>query len=105
MGYSTCYTLTVEGDNDRDIITALRAECSNADYALDEIGEPCDSCKWYDHDDDIKSFSLKYPDVIFHLHGEGEEAADVWNTYYKNGKMQHCPAIITFEPFDENKLK
>lgn len=105
MEYYTSFTLTVASENAKEIIAALRAECSNADYALDENGEPNDSTKWYDRDKDMKAFSLKYPDVLFKLNGEGEESGDIWNTYYKNGKSQTCQAIITFEPFDESKLK
>jgi hypothetical protein len=105
MGYNTRHMLTIDGEIDEEIIADLRATCEDAGYALEENGEPADSCKWYDADKHLKAFSLKYPEKVFCLHGEGEEAADVWNTYYRNGKMQHCPAIITFEPFDESKLK
>lgn len=66
-----------------------------------------ESCKWYDHDIDMKALSLKFQDVIFTLHGEGEEEDDKWNKYYLNGQVQFCQAKITieYEPFDVCKLK
>jgi hypothetical protein len=53
----------------------------------------------------MRAFSKIYPNTLFKLKGEGEEAGDVWIKYFKNGKMQSCPAKITFEEYDENKLK
>lgn len=105
MGCYRYHTLTIDGEIDEEIIADLRATCEDAAYALEETGEPFDSCEWYDADEHLKTFSQKYPEKVFCLHGVGEESADIWNTYYKNGKMQHCPVIITFEPFDESKLK
>lgn len=49
--------------------------------------EPYTLTKWYDNDDDMLELSRKFPDTIFKLHGNGEEAGDVWDSYYKNGKM------------------
>ena len=64
-----------------------------------------DSCKWYEHNTDMMEISKKYPNVVFVLHGEGEEAGDLWNAYYKNGKMQKCKGKITYDDFDEKELK
>ena len=61
--------------------------------------------KWYDHDKDMIAFSTLFPNLVFKLTGEGEESEDIWVKYYKNGKMQHCPAKITFDPYNENELK
>lgn len=64
-----------------------------------------DSCKWYSHQKDMIEYSLRYPDTVFELSGEGEESGDIWKEYYKNGKVQVCKVVITFEKFDESKLK
>lgn len=100
MGYYTNHSLTVLNGTGGEI-EHLKRTCDNADYALGSG----DSCKWYEHDDDMLRFSKLYPDATFVLSGEGEEAGDVWKTYYKNGKMQHCPGKITFDEFDESKLE
>ena len=64
-----------------------------------------DECKWYDHEADMKIFSALFPEVLFMLRGEGEESEDIWMKYFQAGKMQIAKATISFEPFDEKKLK
>lgn len=63
------------------------------------------TCKWYDHEEDMKIFSKRFPTIIFKLEGVGEEPGDLWVKYFKNGKMQKCIAIISYEEYDESKLK
>jgi hypothetical protein len=64
-----------------------------------------DSSKWYDHEDDMREFSKLYPNVVFRLEGEGEEAGDVWCKFFQNGKMQDAtPPTPEFYPFDPDKL-
>ena len=87
------------------IIADLRKSNENAKYGLSEDGTCNGECKWYDHEEDMRSFSEKYPTILFELEGEGEENGDHWFEYYLNGKMQRCKAIITFEPYDVTKLE
>jgi len=103
MGYYTSYTLEVE-DKHANLIEELCVTNEDAGYALYTDGSTQDSCKWYDHKDDMLRFSQKHPDVMFTLKGEGEEAGDVWVEYYLGGKCQRCKASITFEDFDPDKL-
>ncbi len=100
MGYYTTHSLDLEGAGDEfdNIIADLRENNECAEYALDENGDAEESCKWYDSSKDLKEFSKKYPDVLFTLHGEGEEPGDLWNEYFKNGKNQHCAGEITYPP-------
>lgn len=103
MGYNTRYDLTiVKGDN--SLIGELREFCEDAAYALDENGAPEESCKWYRCKDDMKRFSLLHPEALFKLHGDGEEAGDIWEAYFQNGKMQMCKAKITFDEFSQELL-
>lgn len=122
MGYETKYKLEVSGElsskkkiegedengnpawilvtetiDARDLLEEVRAN-SGYQYLFGE------SVKWYDHEDQLRYISKKYPNLVFELNGEGEESGDIWIKYFKNGKMQHCEAKITFDPFDETKL-
>lgn len=76
------------------------------EYAVGSVTEDWynDSCKWYEHVEDMIKFSKQFPDVVFELEGIGEENGDMWKEYYKNGKYQHCPAKITYEEYNPNKL-
>lgn len=121
MGYLTSYKLDWQG-----VVSAIRP-CPHCDgkgtIPVDDIvydfvkNEPFlyggtepiapsleDSCKWYEHEEDMKQLSLKFPDVLFTLRGEGEESGDVWVKYFKEGKMQISKAEIKLEPFDAAKL-
>lgn len=104
MGYYTNFTLEINV-SDETIIPQFREECDDASYALDDGGDCSDSSKWYDCESDLKTFSVKHPEVLFTLSGEGEETGDLWILYVKNGKSQHCQAIITYPAFDESLLK
>lgn len=105
MGYYTGYSLNISGPGSVHIIYEVRAKYENARYAFDENGEQYATCKWYDHEDDMKAFSRLYPDVLFTLNGIGEDYPDIWVKYFKNGKMQFVKAKIVLDPFDESKLK
>jgi hypothetical protein len=103
MGYYTKHTLDIIGGH-YDILNDIIESDMDTFYGLDTDGSTLDSVKWYSHEEDMKRVSLKYPDLVFKLRGEGEEAGDMWIHYYKNGKVQKCEAKITFDEFDENKL-
>jgi hypothetical protein len=109
MGYCTRYELEVfEGELSISEILSKESEegtFDGLDYAIDTNGEYEQECKWYEHEADMHFLSLRYPEITFLLSGEGEESGDVWKKYFKNGKMQHCPAVITFAKYNEAKLK
>lgn len=118
MGYQTSYSLTVSpgasGDAIEDFVQGLGypgmldESVSWRNYALEYNGNgvwyPSDNVKWYEHDAFMVSLSLKFPNVLFTLSGEGEEAGDLWRSYYKNGKHQLCDAVITYPEYDESKM-
>ena len=73
----------------------------NYDLCLD-----CDDeARWDDNEEEMLELSQEFPDVLFKLHGEGEESGDIWDKYFMNGKMQYCPAEIICPPFDRDKLE
>lgn len=123
MGYYTYYTLeTIENKYKVfDIISYMKEQYDNSSeckyyafqYEFESLLEDdyatyfelySDECKWYEHDEEMIELSLKFPDTVFCLHGEGEESGDIWNKYYKNGKSQYCPARIVYDEYDETKL-
>jgi len=98
MGYYTNYELEiVEGGDYNTDYEEVVAE--QVDYNPFE-----EETKWYHHEKDMVNVSKKHPKVLFKLKGEGEEAGDLWVNYYKDGKSQHCPGVITFDEYDESKL-
>jgi hypothetical protein len=123
MGYYTHFKLEVDVSNMTAIPEKKCANCGQVtqlavdpldvirDYELSSwgtIGEVMDmeeSSKWYEHEEDMKSVSKKFPDALFTLRGEGEEAGDVWVKYFRNGKMQVEKAEIKLAGFDPKKLK
>jgi len=109
MGYNTTYTLRTY-DSDKDIIEisddASEDEFEWLKYAIDDDGEwRVISNFWHDHETDMRKLSIKYPDIVFELYGEGEIRGDIWIKYFKNGKMQSGHTKITFDKFDEKKLR
>lgn len=103
MGYITTYTL--KADSNKDAIVDLRFGYEDANYAVNDDGSTNESCKWYSHEEDLKGFSLLYPDTLFELHGKGQDEGDLWAKYFKNGKVQVAKAFISYPPFDETLLK
>jgi hypothetical protein len=101
MGYYTYFRLEVTPESEE--VRRVTEEDESYSYALSESGG--DSCKWYDHESDMRELSSRFPNQLFELTGEGEEAGDLWVKYFKDGKMQSCPAIITYDPFDASKLR
>lgn len=112
MGYYTNFKLTVLDDmDDVEIDSAIHNEWDNRDLyentlSLQElIEDSCDSMKWYDHTVEMLEVSLRYPEYIFILDGDGEEAGDLWRHFYKNGKHYKWTPQIDRPSFDKTKLK
>lgn len=60
--------------------------------------------KWYDWKEDMSLLSKRFPEILFYLHGEGENSDDLWDAYFLGGKSQYCPAVITYDDFNPDKL-
>lgn len=120
MGYYTKFELDIKGAGERwvtgvdengiktrvnigvdhDEITRELLTLAGYDSLFDD-----DTHKWYEHDNNMREISRKYPDILFVLSGEGEESGDLWRCYYKAGKAQRSIASIIYEEFDHSKLK
>lgn len=104
MGYYTSFNLKIKPNPNADLLSEVLYEDSFTikdlvnDYSTDDT-------KWYDHESEMLALSLKYPEYLFILEGEGERSGDIWKKYFKNGKMQVCKAKITFDEFDESKMR
>jgi hypothetical protein len=107
MGYYTKFTLMVhKGNADiKQVIIGGAGMDAYFDRAFDDEGDGEDPCTWDNHEETIKKVSKLFPETVLALYGEGEENGDIWYKYFLNGKMQYCPATISFEDFDETKLK
>lgn len=107
MGYSTNYYLDVhEGElGISEILDSVGEDFNGLFYAVGLDGDTIDEVKWYSHEVDMIGLSLLFPNIVFELHGEGEDNDDVWNKYFKNGKMQICKAKVTFDKYDESELR
>lgn len=98
MGYYSEYSLKViNGDYNTDYERIISDEAEQRVFF--------DSCKWYSYQEDMKTVSKLYPEVVFEITGNGEDDDDFWKAYFKDGKMQMCPGKIFYDPFDETKLK
>lgn len=108
MGYYTYFTLTIERAPSEEFklqaIAELRADSESAAYALDENGDGVETCKWYNHDDDMIAISARWPGFLFILFGDGEDSTDQWYKYYLGGKMQYCPGEMVFPEFNEEDM-
>ena len=104
MGYYTNFELTMYPQPAEDLeITITRDIIALIDYTcLDEVRETdvqcflCDVLKWYHHKEHMIEISKKYPDIIFVLHGEGEDNDDMWNEYYCAGEFERVDAEIVY---------
>ena len=104
MAYYTRFTLTISNVPDQSMESLEQAIKAFGFEARDNGSYVCRAA-WYSDKEDMRRISALYPEVLFTLHGRGEEATDLWYRYFKGGKMQYAPAKIIYDEFDENQLK
>lgn len=112
MGYYTNYELEMKGFNynteipeEAEVIKVL-AKLEPNIFGLSTNHKDFAEClyqpmKWYNHKEVLKEVSKQFKDIIFTLHGEGEEAEDIWNEYYLNGEVFIAKATIHIPSFEE----
>lgn len=118
MGYYTDFTLTVsmyKTDNNfyktETIPYLTLVQLEDEIKKMNVFDDNCDSysayyanAKWYDWESDMCILSKRFPELLFYLHGVGEEIDDMWDAYFLDGKFQYCPCIITYDDFNPSKL-
>lgn len=116
MGYYTDYSLEVSmyrNDGKYESVSEELADLIDAEIqkigVLDEYSSSRDqwwaNAKWYDCEDDMILLSKRFPNVLFYLHGAGEDQEDMWDEYFLNGRYQFCRAEIVYDDFDIKKLE
>lgn len=119
MPYLTEYSLTIQSPHPftapevQAIINKLR-DASLLGYAFENDSHlpqgnrldffPAFPVSWYNSQQDLCILSQAFPAFLFTLTGRGENPDDLWQRYFKNGRVQHEPAIITFSPPDAHIL-
>lgn len=89
MGYSTYYTLNADHPELHDEMWEyIEENLKEVPYAIPDLsgGNDGDS-SWYEHEVNMEQLSAQFPDVLFELHGEGEESNDVWDKTFKGGTL------------------
>lgn len=106
MGYMTSYNLNVCNAASLVVLDPIEREIE-----LMNVFEEGDAksgwyvwTTWYDWEEDMILLSKKFPDVLFKLHGTGDDPEDLWEAYFFDGKIQVCPVKITYDDFDPAKL-
>ena len=56
-----------------------------------------DTCKWYEHAEDMMHIAEKFPALYFELEGAGEEFGDFWREYYHDMDIEECRGEIVYE--------
>jgi hypothetical protein len=64
-----------------------------------------ESYKFYEHEEDMRALSKRWPKVLFKMEGVGEDQDDHWLKYFQDGKMQVCAAVVTFPPYDPELMR
>ena len=104
MGYYTLFKLSVEcGDSSLLESDSFKADFNRiTSYDLDALDN--DLLKWYDYDNNMLEISKLYPNTVFLLTGDGEEALDLWKAYYCNGESERVEVEIKFPEVDVSSI-
>ena len=109
MGYYTYVNVEVNegGPNPDQVAQTLAEETGDPDAAYwKTVLAGGDEVKWYEREADMRRVSLRHPEAVFTLRGEGENPADQWVEYYQDGKLQaEERPEWTPPPFDPANLK
>ena len=72
--------------------------------AWEDILNGYERVAWHNHEHDLAKATAHWKNIIFDLHGRGEDEEDVWTLYCMNGKTHKAHWQMTCESFDQTKL-
>lgn len=105
MGYYTYYTLSYYGPPEDEQALA-DFEPAGDEFDLEPqrmkqlIADNGDNdWKWYDWQKDMEKLAKKFPNILFLLHGDGEESDDIWEWRGKGDKYEFH--AMEMPPFTE----
>jgi len=101
MGYQTYHELEV--DDGREELHAKGIGVLS-EYGS-EVFEDC--IKWYEMEDDMETYSRRYPDVLFTITQNGEEFDDFGKSYFRAGASVYVAGTVTYReltPEENTKL-
>ncbi len=109
MGYYTYFSLDIKGEPE-EVKKAQNFRVPDDDtefsdpYYINGILDECAShyYKWYDWEKDMKKLARKFPNVLFILDGDGEEADDNWQFRIKGDICEHH--YVELHPFTTPEL-
>ena len=102
MGYYTTFSLALEeGPREQyqrmlEDIDAIMGD--NGMSSFESV-----NAKWYSYDEDIRTLSLKYPDIVFRVNGDGEDPSDLWQEFWRAGNRFR--EQVQFARYEEIKDK
>ncbi len=89
----------------REVVEVLRAESEEAEYALADDGSASNqSSRWYNCQQDLRAFSIRYPGVVFQL-DKLQEDGEYSRIYACEGRAYREVAEIVYQPFAASKLQ
>jgi len=106
VGYYTQYSLKqLRNPIPKEALAALIAEDECASQAVDFLGGTRNSEKWYDHEESLCAWSVRYPKTIFCLHAEGEDTDGIWDKYFLGGKVVHIESFEGLPTIDLDSVR
>lgn len=98
MGYYTDFSIRiVEGEGDiEDVAGTVDVTAS---YHVDVYNGAAhvNEAKWYGYEEDMRSVSAAFPDLVIEVEGSGEEYPDIWAQRFHNGEAgPRVKAVISF---------
>ena len=99
MSYQTSHYLKISDDGpDIAEVAAMLTEIASGKSPEDSGYGMCqhaweftlegDPAKWHESTEHMTRVSERWPEVLFNLHGDGEDSEDLWVAYFRNGQMQ-----------------